>query len=299
MRHYYSLCAAAFFALATPAAAATSEDAYIAARDRAIKEINAAADAKPQPAMDKLDAMSNKARADLEQRLRGIVGPVAIKGVDGQGALNLDTLIKGDESFGILDGIVYGPLDGKTRVIVTTRTLLTRWLREHKTWWGDKAPMLQVPAQAVREEAFYTQAVLTDSAILRFAELPLRKPADADFAFAMLAARTQDQAPDKADEIFVALGRGARVYVASSKEVDPLGPIAACQTIRADLSRKASEAAARKDLSDTQRSELSDKLSAQADRDYLSCFAREAPQQKDFTAAVAAAQALMERLPPR
>ena len=37
-----------------------------------------------------------------------------------ESALNLDTLIEGDLGFGLLDGMVYGPVDGKTRVVVTT-----------------------------------------------------------------------------------------------------------------------------------------------------------------------------------
>ena len=55
--------------------------------------------------------------------------PVAIKGIPGEGALNLDTLIEGDQGFGLLDGMVYGGLDDKTRVIVTTDSLFRRWLR--------------------------------------------------------------------------------------------------------------------------------------------------------------------------
>ena len=64
-----------------------------------------------------------------KSRLRAIVGPVAIKGLDDKSAINLDTLSDGDEDFGLLDGMVYGGLDAKTRVIVTTDGLFRRWLR--------------------------------------------------------------------------------------------------------------------------------------------------------------------------
>ena len=50
--------------------------------------------------------------------------------MSGAGKLNLDTLIEGDQGFGLLDGLVYGAGDAKTRVIVTTDGLLRRWLAE-------------------------------------------------------------------------------------------------------------------------------------------------------------------------
>ena len=72
----------------------------------------------------------------------------------------------------MLDGMVYGGLDAKTRVIVTTDSLFKHWLNEHKDWWGKTGDMPQEPSAAVKANNFYTQAVLTDSAILHFADLP-------------------------------------------------------------------------------------------------------------------------------
>ena len=178
------------------ATAATPEAVYIAARDAAIAKIKTAVAAEKRGPMDnygaQILAMDEQARAGLEQQMRAIVGPVAIQDMDDQGALNLDTLIEGDEGFGLLDGMVYGKVDAKTRVIVTTDKMFQLWLHQHKNWLGkDSADLPQRPSAAVKEDAFYTQAVLTDAAIMRFAELPVRKLTGAAFAFAMLAARTQ------------------------------------------------------------------------------------------------------------
>jgi hypothetical protein len=161
------------------ARAATPEEVYITPRDAAIVKIKAAAE-KRDP-MDNYGAdilvVEKQARAGLEKQMRTIVGPVAIKAMEENSALNLDTLIEGDEGFGLLDDMVYGPVNGKTRVIVTTNSMFKRWLHQHKDWWSkDSADIPHEPSAAVKENAFYTQAVLPDAAIMRFAELPIRKP---------------------------------------------------------------------------------------------------------------------------
>ncbi len=227
------------------AMAATPEQSYIAARDAAIAKIKAMVTAKPdtaKPASSNsdftiIDAAAEKARKELEVQLRAIVGPVAIKGLEGDGAINLDTLIEGDEDFGLLDGMVYGAVDAKTGVIVTTDGLFRRWLHAHKDWWGKDSTSIPLdPAAAVKVDAFYTQGVQTDAAIMRFAELPIRKPASAAFAFAMLAARSQSEVPATADEVFIATAQGGRVFIGFTKEFAAVGPIASCDRIRSDLS---------------------------------------------------------------
>jgi hypothetical protein len=229
----------AAFRVLPSAMAAMPEQSYIAARDAAIAKIKAMDTAKPdtakpdtakpdtaKPASSNsdftiIDAAAEKARKELEVRLRAIVGPVVIKGLEGDGAINLDTLIEGDEDFGLLDGMVYGAVDAKTRVIVTTDGLLRRWLHAHKDWWGKDSTGIPLdPSAAVKVDAFYTQGVQTDAAIMRFAELPIRKPAGAAFAFAMLAARSQSEVPATADEVFIATAQGGRVFVGFTKNRD-------------------------------------------------------------------------------
>ena len=280
---------------------ATPEEVYIAARDAAIVKIKAAVDAEKRGPMDNYGAdilaVEKQARAGLEKQMRTIVGPVAIKGMEENGALNLDTLIEGDEGFGLLDGMVYGPVNGKTRVIVTTNSMFKRWLHQHKDWWGkDSADIPQEPSAAVKENAFYTQAVLTDAAIMRFAELPIRKPVGAAFAFAMLAARTQSEVPPKADEIFVAMAQGRRVFIAHTKEFRAVGPIVSCDAIRSDLFKKSVKAAEEPGVDDKARREKSDALSAKSEAEFLRCFAEQASRQNGFAAATTAAQALINQL---
>jgi hypothetical protein len=284
--------------IVTAAAAATPEEIYWAARDAAITKVKAAAAAEPKNPTggddDKVIALENRELAGLEKQLRAIVGAVAIKGLDGKSAINLDTLNDGDEDFGLLDGMVYGGLDAKTRVIVTTDGLFRRWLQAHKNWAGSDLP--QDPSAAIKDQDFYSQAVLTDAAIVRYADLPITAPLGAGFAYAMLAARTQSDLPGKADEIFIALSQGGRVFVANTKEFNAVGPIAACDAIRNDLEKTAADAA---NANDPAAQDKADALSAQSDAEFLKCFAEQAPRQAGFAAAVKAAQTLLDRLPLR
>src|SRR5215510_4054920 len=267
--------------------AGTPEDAYIEARDVAIAKIKAAVAAQPRGTKDgygeQVRTIEKQARGDLEQRMRAIIGPVSIDGLDKTGALNLDTLVEGDLGFGVLDGMVYGPVDAKTRVIVTTESLLRRWLGEHKNWWGkDFEELPQEPGAAIKQNGFYTQALVTDAAIVRFADLPVRKPATASFAFAVLGARTQSDVPAKADEIFLAIAQGDRVFVAHTTAFAAVGPIASCNAVREE-----------------HRQPISDALSDKSASDFLRCFAEKAREQDGFAAATAAAQSLIERVVPR
>jgi hypothetical protein len=286
------------------ATAATPEEVYIAARDAAIAKIKTAAAAEKRGPMDNYGSqilgMDEQARAGLEQQMRAIVGPVAIQDMDDQGALNLDTLMEGDEGFGLLDGMVYGKVDAKTRVIVTTNKMFQLWLHQHKNWLGkDSADLPQRPSAAIRNDDFYSQAVLTDAAIMRFAELPVHKPATAAFAYAMLAARTQSEVPPQADEIFIAAALSKHVFIANTKEFAAVGPIASCDQIRNGLIKKSEEAAGEPGLDDEARLAKSDALSAKSKAEFLRCFARQASHQNGFAAATTAAQTLMDRLLPR
>ena len=177
-------------------------------------------------------------------------------------------------------------------MIVTTGGLFQRWLQAHKNWAGSDLP--QDPSAAIKDQDVYSQAVLTDAAIVHYADLPITAPPGAGFAYAMLAARTQSDLPGKADEIFIALSQGGRVFVANTKEFEAVGPIAACEAIRNDLEKTAADAA---NANDPAAQDKADALSARSDAEFLKCFAEQAPQQAGFAAAVTAAQTLLDRLP--
>jgi hypothetical protein len=145
--------------------------------------------------------------------------------------------------------------------------------------------MPQQPDAAFRTEAFYTQAVNTDAAIVRFADIPLGGPDQP--AVAVLAGRTQDSTPRSAGEVFVAAVRGGRAFIAI-KQLEPPFGIEACTAPRAAAEKKLEEA--------VQRSEgMRERIEAEFKR----CFAARAPKELRFTEAVKLARALYDAMPAR
>lgn len=168
--------------LAAPlvAHAASPEDGYIAARDRYVAKFKASVELD-----DKTARQEEAARADLEAKLRALLGRVTVDGVPAEGKLNLDTLFGGELGFGLIDGLAYQSDDNAPRLIVTTPVLAKRWLTAHAKWWG-KNDVPQDLNAAVKSEPFYTQALSPDAAVFRFADIPVTKPANAGTANAML-----------------------------------------------------------------------------------------------------------------
>src|ERR1700730_1754661 len=95
------LLTALLLAAPVAAAAASPEEAYFAARDGYIAKFSAVANIGEEDLED-----HQRARNELTGLLRAIVGPITIKGLLPQGKANLDSLFKGDEGFGLLDGLL-------------------------------------------------------------------------------------------------------------------------------------------------------------------------------------------------
>jgi hypothetical protein len=286
----------ALCAMAGPVAAQSRslEDRYVAARD--------AATARFTPEMapklgDNIVKAEETARAGLERQMRAIVGPVEIKGL-GAGKLSLGSLYPGDLGFGSLDGLMFASEDYKTAIVVTTRSLFMRWLGAHKTPKDDALP--QEPEKAFRIETFYFRAMMSDSAILRFAEVPLGAPATKP-VYAMLDARSQDDIPYAANEVFVAAIKGDRAFVGHAP-IEPEFAVPACSAARKDAQNKAEAASAAADaagVKDKARLAQINALGAKVEADFRTCFAAAAPKQAAFVDVVKRAQELYARMPAR
>lgn len=219
------------------ALAASPEDAYLAARDGYIAALKKIENAKDDTA---LLAQNDKAEKDLEQKLKAIVGPFAVAGFPGEGELNVG-VDPHTEGFGTLDGVAYGLVNGGSdtdkNVVVTTDGLLDKWLIGHRNWW-EKGNVPSAAAAAVKTEAFYTQAINTDAAVVFYAELPVAAPPGAKFAHAALSSRTQSYSPDAPDQIFVALEQRGRVFIVNEKLATPIPPIPACDKVWKSYKKK-------------------------------------------------------------
>ncbi len=292
--------AACLAAAGSSVAAGSPEEDYVAARDAAIARFEALGDGRRWD--DVTSREHDAALADLETRMRAVVGPVAIRDAS-YGALNVNTLLSTDQNFGALDGLVFRSVDDKSSVIVTTESIFTKWLRVHEHWLSDGfAALPQDPAEAFKVDSFYVQAIQTDAAVMAFGTIPLARPAGMKLVQAILAARSQSETPPTPEELFVAAIRDGRVFIANAPLKRKFGPVAVCDEVRRKQDKAAERAQAAYDAAGSPDKAAFDRVTAMRDRAetlFLSCFAREAVRQAAFPAAVEQAQALLERLPPR
>ncbi|WP_377810297.1 hypothetical protein ABNQ38_31805 [Azospirillum sp. A29] len=273
-------------------------DRYLAVRDRHIAALNREAEAG---GVDSASRKEADARRELEGMLKAMVGPVAVRGFPADGRISLQTLLK-ELGFGMLDGIAYGEADNQRVVVATTEELLRNWLKEHRDWWPGLGRMPQDPRTALGEEDFYTQAISTEAAVARFADLPV-KARGAGFAVAMLAAARQDIGLGVPDRIVLSVVQGGRVFVAVEPVAAPIALIPACDALwtqHEEAARRAWNVFSASKQDEATREMLFKKatgLETEGDRAYRRCFAQRLLREAAFQAVVQQAQALIDRLP--
>ena len=267
----------------TPALAQKPEEKYLADRDAAIARFTP--DRVPNIGQAQMDEEA-AARAALDRQLVAIVGAKSPKGF-GPAQSNISSLFTGDIDFGKLDGVVFESKDGQSKMVITTMPLLVRWLNATTGLPKDAE-------QAIADPSFFMQALPTDAAILHYADVPIGAPRTK----AMLGARTQDRAPDAADEVFVVSIRGDRVYVANSRLKRPI-TAPACRKLR-DSAERRIEAAEKKGLNAGQDNsawvDATSKMREEADASFQKCFAGVAVKDARFAAAVTRANELFGRM---
>jgi hypothetical protein len=291
-----ALVLAALLLAPTAALAASPEDVYLAARDRYIAAFK-------KPAKDETArlAQQDKALKDLGQQLKTIVGPLAAQGFAAEGKINLDTLLPEDEGFGMLEGLVYGETESDKSVVVTTDSLLDKWLLGHRDLWSkDNTPIAGAAAAAIKTEDFYARAVNTDSAVAHYAELPVVAPPGAKFAHATLSLMGNGfLVPGAPDRIFVALEQNGRVFIVDEKLATPVPPIPACDGAGADYTKKAEATDKAFMAGGGKNKKLRDAvetLHSQADHAVCACFADKVKGTPAYNAAVSQAAAIVAAL---
>jgi hypothetical protein len=264
--------------LAAPAHAATPEQRYLELRDRYIATFSKAAE------NDETSRQHDAALNELAGVLRGLVGPVAIKGLPAEGKSNADTLFKGDSGFGHLDGLGFASEGDKLQAVVTTMALLKHWLREHR-----EDGMPQETGAAFKSDRFYYQAI-QDSAFAKYAELPVTKPASASAAVAVLGVRGNGDLKGPPHEIDVVAIQGEKVFFLASSDAVKTTPIPACEKVwKQMMARPIDKKDPRGDMTREDNAMTA----------FTACFAKEAPSQSWFAAAVKKAQSQLDLLPLR
>lgn len=286
------------FALAgTAAFAASPEDDYIAQRDKAISDIAALESSNTQ--VETLDAANTKAQADLEKRLAAILGPLSVKDFPATGKINLESLSASDIGFGMLDGLRYAKSDEGPSIVATTRGLAERWLQS-KTDEDDES--LKLPTgidDALKLDAFYTQAIGADATFVKTLDFALKKPEGADIVVARLGGWTQDVGPIYAQQVVVAVVKGDRVLIAEAPASPPVPKIAACEALwtAADATaQKFQETYQSSDLKDQQAYDAANAAWEKGDGDYRACMGERLPGDAAFPALLAEAQQLADHM---
>ena len=286
------------FALAAGAAfAASPEDDYIAARDKAIAAI-AAMESSNAP-VETLDAAGEKALADLEKRLSAILGPLAVSGFPATGTINIESLSDADVGFGMLDGLRYAKGDDGPSLVATTRGLLERWLKSRAAELDESFRLPASIDAALKLDAFYTQAINSDAAFTGTLDFPLKKPEGADIAFARLGGWAQDIGPNHDQQVIVTLVKGNSVMIASAPAAPPVPKIAACEDLWASAdaaAQKFQDAYQASDLKDQQAYDAGNAAWEKGDADYRACMGEHLPSEPAFPALLAQAQELADHM---
>jgi hypothetical protein len=281
--------------LAPAASAVTLEEDYLAARDRYVADFKTPKKGRSPAALAKAQ---RAALAALEQRLRKIVGAVAIPDFAPEGKINLDTLSDEDQGFGMLDALRFSATDGLRSIIVTSDGLLAQWIKAHPDL-GAEAQGPNGVATALRSDVFYTQATNPDAAVVLYGDLPIKPPPGADAAYAMLAAHTQAEAPASPDTLIVTLRHKQRVLISIGPIGWKIAPIEDCNAVRADFEKKAQEAMAAYQTSEPKDASLaatSERLNGEAETAFLKCFRARAAVEYFSKAPRAKSQALANEL---
>jgi hypothetical protein len=284
------------FALAGSVAfAASPEDDYIAARDKAIAAI-AALNSANAP-VETLDAADAKARADLEGRLSSLLGPLAVADFPATGTINLESLSDVDIGYGMLDGLRYARSDDGPSLVATTRGLLGRWLQSRAT---ETDASLKLPTgidEALKLDAFYTQAINSDAAFMGTLDFPLKKPEGADIAIARLGGWTQDVGPIHEQQVIVTLVKGNSVMIASAPAAQPVPKIAACEAIWTSADAAAQKLAAQATgQKDEKAYDAANAAWEKGDGDYRTCMGERLPGDPVFPALLGQAQELADHM---
>jgi hypothetical protein len=284
--------------LPVAAQAGSPEQDYLAARDAHIRKL--AVFSKPGADMERSIKPHEAAVADLEKHMKRVVGTAApaVPGIAPRPKLNNDTLLKGDQGFGMLDGLIYLSEDYKTRVVVTTESLFKIWLRVHRKWWRDNN-VPEDPAKALAHVSFYTQAVDSGSALSKYAELPIKKPAAASIAYAMLGGWAQDDGPWEPGELVISVMQGGKLYVVRVPAGTKIGPFPPCQAVWDEAERKSNEAFQRAQDKPNAKAADGGKVREDGATAFRRCFAERVPKEKGFADLVRQAQSIADALPAK
>lgn len=288
-------CAATFAVAFSFAADAAPLDDYLAAREKAVAELMVAVKA------GKLDDEATMKRdeaavADLEKRMKAIVGPVKIKGLGSPG-FSLPILVYEDGPTRMLDGITVSNKDGSANALVTPEPLFQAWLAARAKDKDAPAEFGKGLSAAAQSDYFYTFTVANEGTITPYTALPVAA-VEGETALAALALHSDDSPRNNPPSsiVVVRLAEGKATIAVTELKGD-VKAIAACDALWKPFATKiaALQAAAEKENKDDDpRWDEIAKLEDDGGAAFRTCFVKEVPSQPVFAAATKQAEAFLQ-----
>ncbi|MDQ0505344.1 hypothetical protein [Xanthobacter agilis] len=301
MRGFFRpLACALLLASAWPAAAAADAlSDYVAARDQAIAASLAAAKAH-KSGDDAIIKRETAAMKDLSKRLTAVLGPMTFKAL-GSPTYTLNMLTY-DEITPTrqLDGISFANADYTTRLVVTPEPVFNAWLAA-RAKDDDAPPALGAgPKAAMATNAFYNDALVFDGGYFQpYLELPITTT-PGEKAYAVLGLQI-DEAPGNAlpdDIAILRIANGKAMVGLTSANLD-IKPIAACNALwkpHEDKAAALTKVVEKDNKPEDPRWNDIQKILDEGSTAFRTCFAKEAPSQPFYAAAVGRAEAFLKAI---
>lgn len=283
-------------ALATSAAhAGPADDAYVAARDKAVAELAAAEKAGATP--EDLEKRDTAARSRLQARMAQLLGPLTFKGMKTAPTFSPATLLDGNIETGDPDGLVFSDAEGSTTILVSPEPVLATWLAARGRQEHAPPDFAKGIAAAAKGDDFYTFTVGGGAAFAGYAVLPV-VARNGEAASAILGMFSQDITENRMPESVVVLRiADGRVAVAAAPVDIPPKSAPACDAAWKSAAGKvkALRAAAEKSRKeDDPRWEQANTAEGKASDDFRACFAKAVQGTPALAAATKRAEALLE-----
>lgn len=221
--------------------------------------------------------------ADLEKRLRSIIGPIDVPGFPQPGKINLDGLCTREVDCAHLDGIVYRA-DWSKELLVTTPGLIAGWLKDRRAPSDTRGAI----DAALRSSEMMGGAVAGNAAIVHYADLQIPAAARRGIVSAALIMRAQDYGPWPPNRVMVSVARGNRIFIIQVPPAVAIDPLAVCGA-QLDSTFKAKRAAG---LTPQQMSGEGPFVT------YRACYGKHLSSIPGIDRIIAAATALVDALPP-
>ncbi|QGM96223.1 hypothetical protein [Methylocystis parvus] len=280
--------------LSFAAMAGAPEEDLIAARDAAAAKIKKIQEKKPDADTSKIDS---RALADLQKRLRAIVGDLDVRPYPAKGKLAYETLSENEVGGGGFDALRFGKGDDSPEVYVTTEGLARHWIAQPSEWWTKTRKTPPTIDEAFAIDDFYAESTSADAAFARTAILPIARPQGASYAVALLGGWAQDIGANPNQQIVVALRKDGKVYIAMEK-AGKFKLIPACEAAWKEAEKK-SEALGKKYEAGGSKDEKlldgSNKALEQGDRDYRACYGERLSKEAFYPELVKEAQEIADR----